>query len=55
MKNAAGKMLAGLMGKPLTAGEEVDLSQFVGKTYLVIVADTDGGGTRVETVSAPPV
>jgi hypothetical protein len=54
-KNACGKMLSGLTGKALKPGEEVDLGQFVGKVYLIVVQDSDGGGSRVETVSVPPI
>lgn len=54
-KNACGRMLNGLLGRALQPGEAVDVQQFVGKTYLLIVAAGENGGTRVETVSAPPV
>lgn len=55
MRNACGKVLSGIIGKPITDGEEHDITAFIGKTYLVIVVACEGGGTRVETVSAPPV
>lgn len=54
-KNACGRMLAGLAGKTLTPGEDINLEAFVGKTYLVVVSNTDGGGTRIDSVSLPPV
>lgn len=54
-KNACGKMLAGMTGKSLTPGEKVDLASFVGRNFLIVVAATDSGATRVETVAAPPV
>lgn len=54
-KNACGKMLSGITGKPLTPGEDVALEAFVGKTFLVMVGPTDSGGTRVDSVSPPPV
>jgi hypothetical protein len=54
-KNACGKMLSGMTGQALKSGEEVDLGQFVGKAFFVVVQDTNGGGTRVETVSIPPI
>jgi hypothetical protein len=55
LKNACGKMLAGLTGKPLTPDEQVDLAPFVGRNFLIVVAAAEGGGSRIETVSAPPV
>jgi hypothetical protein len=48
-------MLAGMTGKPLVPGEKVDLASFVGRNFLIVVAATDNGATRVETVAAPPV
>lgn len=54
-KNVCGKMLAGVIGKPLSAGEEIDLSACVGKNYLTVVAETDRGGSRVESVTSAPV
>ena len=53
-KNACGRILAGLLGKKLTADEEIDLSNFVGNTYLIVVAETQTGMTRVETVTRLP-
>jgi len=38
-KNAAGKILSGLSGNPLTVGVEFDLATYVGKDYLVSVAE----------------
>ncbi|MFO0881415.1 MAG: hypothetical protein U0840_29295 [Gemmataceae bacterium] len=51
--NACGKMLAALLGRPLAPGENIDLQSYVGKTYLIIVEPSQGGGTRV--ASAIPV
>lgn len=48
-RNGCGKMLAAVTGKPLNIGDDVDLQEFVGKPYMIIVAATDSGGTRVET------
>jgi len=53
-KNACGKILSGVVGKPLTAGEELDVSASVGKTFLVVVGETDRGSTRVESVTPAP-
>jgi len=53
-RNKCGEMLAGLSGKKLTDGETIDPDAFKGKTYLIVVAATDSGASRVESVSAPP-
>ncbi|MBL8798266.1 MAG: hypothetical protein JNM56_30510 [Planctomycetia bacterium] len=49
LKNSCGKMIAGITGQGLATGE-VDLAQFVGKPYTLIVAPTANGGSRIETV-----
>jgi hypothetical protein len=49
-KNAAGRMISGITGQSLAAGRKLDLVRFVGKTYLLQVAETKNGATRVETV-----
>jgi hypothetical protein len=54
-KNACGKILAGVIGQTLTVGDELDLSTFVGKTFLVVVGETERGGSRVESVTVAPV
>jgi len=49
-KNALGRLLAGLGGKAFEPGDKVSPDEFVGKSYLLQVADAPGGnGTRVET------
>ncbi len=53
-KNACGRILSGITGKSLVTGEEVDPQSFLGRSYLLVVIDCDGGGTRVETVTLPP-
>jgi hypothetical protein len=55
LKNSAGKLLAGLAGGALTPGMEIDPIKFVSQTYLIVVANTESGSTRVESVTAPPV
>lgn len=50
-KNACGKMLIALAGRALAAGEALDLGTLIGKQYMVMVAATEQGGTRVETVA----
>ncbi len=47
-KNGAGKILAGLVGRALREGEQIDPDHYVGKPYMVVVAAAQGGGTRVE-------
>ncbi len=50
-KNAAGRMIAGISGQPLTPGARVDLGPFVGKEYLTQVeATANGNGSRIATV-----
>ncbi|MGO9109106.1 MAG: hypothetical protein ACLP9L_07735 [Thermoguttaceae bacterium] len=55
-KNACGKMLAGITGRSLTAGLEIDLAAYVGKPFLIIVAESKSGngGTYVDAVTQPP-
>lgn len=55
LKNACGKVIVGLLGKPLTPGENLNLADCVGKTYLVVVAQTERGSCRVESVTSAPV
>lgn len=54
-KNACGKILSGLIGRALTAGEQFDVASCVGKTYLLCVTEGERGGTRVESVTSAPV
>jgi hypothetical protein len=49
-KNGCGKMLAGVLGRELRAGEQLDPHQFVGREYLIVVGPTENGSTRVEAV-----
>ncbi|HBO43754.1 MAG TPA: hypothetical protein DD670_07450 [Planctomycetaceae bacterium] len=49
-KNAAGRMLAGLLGETLKPGTTVNLDRCVGKEYLCQVEETSNGGTRIATV-----
>lgn len=53
-RNACGRILAGVVGRELRPGESVDLSPYIGRTYLVIVETGEGGGTRVASVAAAP-
>lgn len=49
-RNGAGKLLSGVIGGPLAVDSEVDLSQFVGRNYLVVVEQVASGGTAIATV-----
>jgi hypothetical protein len=49
-KNSCGKILAGLLGRALRDGEQVDPDAFVGKRYMIVVAAGQNGGTRVEAI-----
>ena len=49
-KNAAGRMISGITGQSIAAGQKLGLAPFVGKGYLLQVAEAKGGATRVETV-----
>jgi hypothetical protein len=49
--NNLGKMLAGLLGRPLKSDEEVDLDHFIGREYHLVVEATEKGSTRVSAVS----
>jgi hypothetical protein len=53
-RNALGKLLSGMLGRPLTVDEEIELEDLIGRDYLVVVAATEGGGSRVETVVTLP-
>ena len=41
-----GKMLAGITGRTLTPGEDINLDAFVGKTFLVMVTNTEIGSAH---------
>jgi hypothetical protein len=51
-KNGCGKMLSGLLGRALKDGEQLDPDQLIGRRYMIVVAASQGGGTRVEAVVA---
>jgi hypothetical protein len=52
-QNKCGRFLAAITGKPLSVGESVDLTAFVGRPYLIVVEKNDKG-SRVATVTAAP-
>ena len=50
-KNRLGRILGGLAGNPVQAGQTVTVDQYVGKVYLIQVeAAPSGTGTRIATV-----
>jgi hypothetical protein len=53
-KNGCGKMLSGLIGRAVKEGEQIDVGTFIGKRYMIVVAVSQGGGTRVETIVPMP-
>jgi hypothetical protein len=53
-KNGCGKMLAGLLGRPLTPMEQIDLQKLVGQSFTIVVATGQMGGSRVEAVVPAP-
>lgn len=53
LKNGCGKLLMALSGRT-TVGETIDLTQFVGKSYLIIVVQRPEGGTFIDSVCPPP-
>jgi len=53
-KNQCGKLLIGVSGKSVL-GEEIDLTQYVGKNYIIVVVNRPEGGTSLDSVSMPPV
>ena len=53
-KNAAGRIIAGIVGESLKAGKTVSLEPFVGKEYLIQIELTKNDSTRIATVMAVP-
>jgi hypothetical protein len=52
VKNACGRILAGMLGRQLRTEEEVSWEQFEGKRYMVLVVTNKAGtGTTVAEVS----
>jgi hypothetical protein len=52
--NVGGKILAGLVGRPLKEGEPIDVSAFIGKPYMLVYGPGPKGGMRVEAVLPLP-
>jgi hypothetical protein len=54
LRSGCGKMLQAIVGAPVQEGTAVDLAQYVGRTYQVMVeVNSTGNGTRVGSVAAP--
>ena len=52
--NSAGRILGGVLGRPFQQGESVDLAPFVGKKYLITVAQTPKGLSSWRASSPSP-
>ncbi len=55
--NHAGRLLSGMLGRPLQPGEDLSalIESFKGKKFLVVVANgPKGGKPSVQSVSQPP-
>jgi hypothetical protein len=52
--NSCGKMLAGLVGRSLQEKEQIDPDPYRGKRYVIKIAATEKGATRVESVVPMP-
>ena len=50
LRNALGRLLAGLSGRPIRADEPIDSEEFFGQTYVIIVGDTSRGYSRIISV-----
>ena len=48
-RNAAGRMMADLLGQKPENGLSVDLDDCVGQEYMIVVREGEGGRTRVES------
>src|SRR5262249_51526918 len=49
-KNSCGKMLSGLIGRALKEGEQINLDEYVGKRYMIVIGAGQNGGTRIEVI-----
>lgn len=48
-RNAAGRMMADLAGVKVANGVSVDLDACIGRQYMIVVREGEGGRTRVES------
>jgi len=53
-QNNLGKLISRMLGRPMRSGEEIDLDDFIGKLYSIIVDQTQDG-TRTKVISAQPI
>ena len=51
-RNAAGRMLGDLAGVAPANGVSLDLEEYVGREYTIVVREGESGRTRVESVCA---
>jgi hypothetical protein len=51
--NSAGRILAGLLGQPLSSGGTFDSDEAVGRCFRIEVCEAPKGGIRVEHVLGP--
>ena len=51
-RNAAGRLLGDLAGVPPANGVNVDLDEFIGQEYTIVVRESESGRTRVESACA---
>jgi hypothetical protein len=49
-RNGLGKFLSEMTGQPLANGVDYDVEPLIGKPFTLVVKQSDGGGTRVDTV-----
>jgi hypothetical protein len=50
----AGRLLSGLLGRPVREGESIDADKFVGQRYTVELRPArNGGGAHVDWVGPP--
>jgi hypothetical protein len=52
--NSCGTLLSGLIGRPLQEKEQINPDDFLGKRYVIRIAATQKGATRVESVVPMP-
>jgi hypothetical protein len=51
-KNACGRILAGMLGRPLMPDEQIDWAQFEGQRFLCqVITNQSGNGTKVHEVA----
>lgn len=53
-QNNLGKLIARMLGRPMRSGEEIDIDEFIGNLFSIIV-DYTSDGTRTKVTSAAPV